>query len=71
MQGFVVQSRGRLGPTAKKFIDKAVAECDMAETAKGVVTSKMLRAIGIELMHKQAFTYMSKKTDSHVDSRAE
>jgi hypothetical protein len=54
VQGFVVEAGGRLGPAAKKFIDEVVAECETSEVARKAVASKIVRAIGIEVMHKQA-----------------
>ncbi len=66
VQGFVVEARGRLGPAAKKFIDEVVAECEMSEAARKAAASKIMRAIGIEVMHKQACIY-----DGHFGSRAE
>jgi hypothetical protein len=55
VQGFVVEAGGRLGPAAKKFIDEVVAECEMPEAARKAAASKIMRAIGIEVMHKQAY----------------
>ena len=55
VRGFVVEAGGRL---AKKFIDEVVAECEMPEAARKAAASKIMRAIGIEVMHKQAYTYM-------------
>jgi hypothetical protein len=46
--GFVVEAGGRLGPAAKKFIVEVVA-------ARKAAASKIMRAIGIEVMHKQAY----------------
>ncbi len=66
MQGFVVEAGGRLGPAAKKFIDEVVAECEMPEAARKAAASKIMRAIGIEVMHKQAYIH-----DAHFGSRAE
>ncbi len=54
VQGFVVEAGGRLGPAAKKFFDEVVAECEMSEVARKAAASKVLSAIGIEVMHKQA-----------------
>jgi hypothetical protein len=54
VQGFV-EAGGRLGPAAKKFIDEVVAECEMSEAARKAAASKIKRAIGIEVMHKQAY----------------
>ncbi len=53
VHGLVVEA-GRLGPAAKKFIDEVVAECGISEAARKVAASKIIRAIGIEVMHKQA-----------------
>ena len=33
-----------------------VGECDMTESARRAATFKILRANGIDLMHKQAYT---------------
>jgi hypothetical protein len=52
---FVVEAGGRLGPAAKKLIDEVVAECEMSEAARKAAASKIMRAIGIEVMHKQAY----------------
>ncbi len=52
--GFVVEAGGRLGRAAKKFIDAVVAECEVSEAARNAAASKRVRAIGIEVMHKQA-----------------
>jgi hypothetical protein len=38
-----------------KFIDEVVAECEMPEAARKAAASKIMRAIGIEVMHKQAY----------------
>jgi hypothetical protein len=40
-----------------------VAECEMSAVARKAAASKIVRAIGIEVMHKQAFTH-----DGHFDS---
>ncbi len=40
---------------AKKFIDEVVAECEMSDVARKAAASKTMRAIGIEVMHKQAY----------------
>ncbi len=48
-----MESGGRLGPLAT-FIDDVVGQCDMTESARRAATFKILRAIGIDLMHKQA-----------------
>ncbi len=48
VQGFVVEVGGWLGPAARKFIDEVLAECEMSEMARKA-------AIGIEVMHKQAY----------------
>ncbi len=37
------------------FINEVVAECEMSEVARKAVASKIMRAIGIEVMHKQAY----------------
>ena len=50
----VVEAGGRLGPAAKKLFDEVVAECEMPEAARKAA-SKIMRAIGIEVMHKQAY----------------
>ncbi len=55
VQGFVVEAGGRLGPAAKKFIDEVVAECEMSEAARKAAASKIMTAIGIEVMRKQAY----------------
>ncbi len=65
VRGFVVEAGGRLGPAAKKFIDEVVAECEMSEAARKAAASKIMRAIGIEVMHKQALH------DGHFGSGAE
>jgi hypothetical protein len=57
VQGFVVEAGGRLGPATKKFIDEVVAECKMSEVARKTAASKIIRAIGIEVMHKQAYIH--------------
>ncbi len=44
-----------MGPAAKKFIDDVVAECEMSEVTRKAAASKIVRAIGIEVMHNQAF----------------
>ncbi len=49
VQGFVVEA------AAKKFIDQVVAECEMPEAARKAAASKIMRAMGIEVMHKQAY----------------
>jgi hypothetical protein len=51
----VYEAGGRLGPAAKKFIDEVVAECEMPEAERKAAASKIMRAIGIEVMHKQAY----------------
>ncbi len=52
----MVEAGGRLGPAATKFIDEVVAECKMLEAARKAAASKIMRAIGIEVMqHKQAY----------------
>jgi hypothetical protein len=68
VQGFVVEAGGRLGPAAKKFVDEVVAEFEMSEAARKAAASKIMRAIGIEVMcsHAQAGLY-----DGHFGSRAE
>ena len=66
VQGFVVEAGGRLGPAAKKFIDEVVAECEMSEAARKPAAIKKMRAIGIEVRHKQAYFY-----DGQFGSRAE
>jgi hypothetical protein len=61
VQGFVVEAGGRLGPTAKKFIDEVVAECKMSEVARNLEKNMQdNEAIGIEVLHKQAYlqTYL-------------
>ncbi len=47
-----------LGPAAKKFIDEVVAGCEMSgnEESSGKQDTMVVRAIGIEVMHKQAYT---------------
>ncbi len=50
-----LRAGGRLGPAAQKFIDEVVAECEMPEAARKAAASKIMRAIGIEVMHKQAY----------------
>ncbi len=45
-----MEAGGRLGPAAKKFI---VAKCAMSEVARKAAASKIVRAIGIKVMHKQ------------------
>ena len=45
-----------MGPLARKFIDEVVEECDITEAAPRAAAFKILRAIGIDLMHKQAYT---------------
>ena len=50
----MVESGGRLGPRARTFIDEVVGECDMTES-EGGATFKILRAFGIDLLHKQAY----------------
>ena len=52
VQGFVVESGGRLGPLARTFIDEVVGECDMSESARRAATFKILRAIRIGLVKK-------------------
>jgi hypothetical protein len=54
LQGFVVETGGRLGSVAKQFMGEVVAECDVTEVAKKAAASRMLRADGIEIMFKQA-----------------
>ncbi len=44
---------------------EVVAECEMSEAARKAAASKTMRAIGIEVMHKQAYD------DGHFGSRAE
>jgi hypothetical protein len=65
VQGFVVDAGGRLGPAAKNFIDEVVAECEMSEAAPKAAASGIVRASGIQVLHKQAYIH-----DGHVDSRA-
>ncbi len=60
----VVEAGRRLGPVAKNFIDDVLAECDLPEMPRKAAASKILRAIGIEIMHTQAYM-------RHVDSREE
>ena len=50
----------------RKFIDEVVAECEKREAARKAAASKIMRAIGIEVMHKQAYIH-----DGHFGSRAE
>ncbi len=47
-----------MGPVAEKFIDEVVAECEMSEAARKAVASKIMTAIGIEVMHKQAYIFI-------------
>ncbi len=54
VQGFVVEAGGRLGPARSSV----VAECEMPEAARKAAASKIMRAIGIEVMHKPAYTSM-------------
>ncbi len=61
-----MEAGGWLGPAAKKFIDEVLAECETSEVARKAAASKIVRAIGIEVVHKQAYIH-----DGHVDSRAE
>jgi hypothetical protein len=35
VQGFVVETGGRLGAAAKKFIDEVVPECEMSDAVRG------------------------------------
>ncbi len=44
-----------MGPAAKKLIDEVVAGYEMSEAARKAAASNIMRAIGIEVMHKQAF----------------
>jgi hypothetical protein len=53
--GVCGEAGGRLGPAFKKFIDEVVAECEMSEAARKAAASKRVRAIGIEVTHKQAY----------------
>jgi hypothetical protein len=53
--GIAIEAGGRLGPAAKKFIDEVVAECEISEAARKAAASKIKRAIGIEVLHKQAY----------------
>ncbi len=57
MQGFVVEVRGwaRRPRSSSTAIDEVVAECEMPEAARKAAASKIMRAIGIEVMHKQAY----------------
>ncbi len=57
VQGFVVEAGGRLGPAAKKFIDQGHRRSGggVRNARSGEETSKIMRAIGIEVMHKQAY----------------
>ncbi len=48
-----------LHPAAKKFIDNVVAECETSEVARKAAASKIVRAIGIEVVHKQAYRFKS------------
>ncbi len=50
-----IESGGRVGPAAKKLLDEVVAECEMPEAARKAAASKIMRAIGIEVLHKQAY----------------
>jgi hypothetical protein len=50
VHGFVLETGGRLGPAAQKFIDEVVG----TEVAKKAAASRILRVIGIEVMHEQA-----------------
>ncbi len=50
---------GRLRPAAKKFIDEVLAECKKSEVARKAAASKILRATGIEVKHKQALYMMA------------
>jgi hypothetical protein len=54
VQGFVVDAGGGwlAGPAAKKFVDEVVAECEMSEVTRKAAASKIVRAIGIEVVHK-------------------
>ncbi len=53
VQGFVCG--GGRSPAAKTCTGEVVAECEMSEVARKAVASKIVRAIGIEVMHKQAY----------------
>jgi hypothetical protein len=55
VQGLVVEAGGRLVPSAEKFFDEVLAECEMSELARKAAASKMMRAIRIEVVHKQAY----------------
>jgi hypothetical protein len=48
---------GRRPRSLQKFIDEVAAECEISEVARKAAASKIVRAIGIEVLHKQAFTY--------------
>jgi hypothetical protein len=39
----------------RMFIDEVEGECDTTESARAVETFKILRAIGIDLIYKQAY----------------
>ncbi len=47
---------GVRGAAGTPRIDEVVGECDITESAKRAATFKILRAIGIDLTHKQAYT---------------
>ncbi len=56
VQGSWWSRGGGWGPLARTFIDVVVGECDLTEhvteSARRAATFKILRAIGIDLMHK-------------------
>jgi hypothetical protein len=45
------------GSCGQEFIDEVVAVCEMSEVARKVAASKIMRAIGIEVMHKQVYIH--------------
>jgi hypothetical protein len=56
VQGVCGGGRRAAGSSAaEKFSDEVAAECEMSEAAaRKAAASKISRAIGIEIMHKQA-----------------
>jgi hypothetical protein len=52
--GFVVEAGGWV-PRPRSSSTRWCAECEMSEAARKAAASKIMRAIGIEVMHKQAY----------------
>ncbi len=55
LQGILCRRRQQRIVAGKKFMDEVVAECKMSEAARKAAASRMMRAIGIEVVHKKEY----------------